>query len=106
MNISLEWIRPVVINVGSIQADLPHILWTFLALFQSSHWVKIDTFGGSFLILQGCIFWPLSPPFRGGEKIGTFGSLGKKIDPSEKKKFEFYKQMFFPITTATLLRNT
>jgi hypothetical protein len=41
------------------------------------------------------------PPLEGGEKIGTFGSLGKKIDPSEKKnsivkkKFEFYKQMFF-----------
>jgi len=53
------------------------------------------------------------PPSRGGKKIGTFGSLGKKIDPSEKKnsnvkkKFEFYKQMFFfSITTATLLRNT
>jgi len=25
------------------------------------------------------------PPLEGGEKIGTFGSLGKKIDPSEKK---------------------
>ena len=65
-----------------------------------------------FLKCQGCIFWPLSPPSRGGKKIGTFGSLGKKIDPSEKKnsivkkKFEFYKQMFFSITTATLLRNT
>jgi hypothetical protein len=62
--------------------------------------------------MQGCIFWPLSPP-RGGGKIGTFGSLGKKIDPSKKKnlivkkKFEFYKQMFFfSIKTATLLRNT
>jgi hypothetical protein len=55
----------------------------------------------SFIKDQGCIFWPLSPPSRGGKKIGTFGSLGKKIDPSEKKnsivkkKFEFYKQMFF-----------
>jgi len=25
------------------------------------------------------------PPSRGGKKIGTFGTLGKKIDPSEKK---------------------
>jgi hypothetical protein len=39
-----------------------------------------------FALYQGCIFWPLSPPQGGGE-IGTFGSLGKKIDPREKIKF-------------------
>ena len=28
------------------------------------------------------------PPEGGGKKIGTFWSLGKKIDPEQKKKFE------------------
>jgi hypothetical protein len=65
---------------------------------------------------QGCIFWPLSPsphPLGGGGEIGTFGSLGKKIDPTEKKNLivkkknlNFTSKCFFSITTATLLRNT
>jgi hypothetical protein len=35
--------------------------------------------------LQGCIFWPFSPPWKGGKKRGTFWSLGKKIGPLRKK---------------------
>jgi len=28
--------------------------------------------------LQGCIFWPFSPPWRGGEKEALFGVWGRK----------------------------
>jgi len=45
---------------------------------------------------QGCIFWPLPAPLGGGE-IGTFGSLGKKIDPSEEKNLNFTSKCFFSI---------
>jgi len=73
-----------------------------------SRYISFDTFDGE----PGVYILATFAPLEGGEKIGTFGSLGKKIDPSEKKnsivkkKFEFYKQMFFSITIATLLRNT
>jgi len=60
---------------------------------------------------QGCIFWPFFPPEKGGGEIGTFWSLGKKIDPGQKKTFNCKKIQIlqvnvFSITTATLIRNT
>jgi len=49
---------------------------------------------------QGCIFWPLSPPARGGEnrhfwKSGEENRPQREKNSIVKKKFEFYKQMFF-----------
>ena len=62
---------------------------------------------------QGCIFWPFPPPGGGGE-IGTFWSLGKKIDPPRKKnwgkekfqKIQILYKNIFSITTESLESNT
>jgi len=60
----------------------------FLGKFVRFFFVTLRCFYGVVIHRKsGVYILATFPPLEGGEKIGTFGSLGKKIDPSEKKKF-------------------
>ncbi len=70
-----------------LRSNLYKVEHTFLFEFYEGQKFECNFFSStSFNTFSGVyILATFPPPFRGGEKIGTFGSLGKKIDPSEKK---------------------
>jgi len=44
--------------------------------------------------MQGCIFWPFSPPLEGGEKKRYLLEFGEENRPLEKKNLNFYRNPF------------